>query len=161
MPSLISPRTKILLASAALVVWPTTANAQTLGTDWSDLDEASAPAADADAPAKRERTRRAEVSPYLEAKQVFLADLDDGGDVLTYSTLAVGVNAGITERNAEAQVNVRYERLIGYSSRVRDRDNLSGLARGNARLGRNVSVEAPRAHRQSCSNSGHLPGQSG
>ncbi len=142
MPSLISPRTKILLASAALVVWPTTANAQMLGTDWSDLDEASAPAADADAPAKRERTRRAEVSPYLEAKQVFLADLDDGGDVLTYSTLAVGVNAGITERNAEAQVNVRYERLIGYSSRVRDRDNLSGLARGNARLGRNVSVEA-------------------
>lgn len=142
MPSLISPRTKILLASAALVVWPTTANAQMLGTDWSDLDEASAPAADADAPAKRERTRRAEVSPYLEAKQVFLADLDDGGDVLTYSTFAVGVNAGITERNAEAQVNVRYERLIGYSSRVRDRDNLSGLARGNARLGRNVSVEA-------------------
>lgn len=142
MPSLISPRTKILLASAALVVWPTTANAQMLGTDWSDLDEASSPAADADAPAKRERTRRAEVSPYLEAKQVFLADLDDGGDVLTYSTLAVGVNAGITERNAEAQVNVRYERLIGYSSRVRDRDNLSGLARGNARLGRNVSVEA-------------------
>lgn len=142
MPSLISPRTKILLASAALVVWPTTANAQMLGTDWSDLDEASAPAADADAPAKRERTLRAEVSPYLEAKQVFLADLDDGGDVLTYSTLAVGVNAGITERNAEAQVNVRYERLIGYSSRVRDRDNLSGLARGNARLGRNVSVEA-------------------
>lgn len=142
MPSLISPRTKILLASAALVVWPTTANAQMLGTDWSDLDEASAPAADADAPAKRERTRRAEVSPYLEAKQVFLADLDDGGDVLTYSTLAVGVIAGITERNAEAQVNVRYERLIGYSSRVRDRDNLSGLARGNARLGRNVSVEA-------------------
>jgi len=142
MPSLISPRTKILLASAALVVWPTTANAQMLGTDWSDLDEASAPAEDADAPAKRERTRRAEVSPYLEAKQVFLADLDDGGDVLTYSTLAVGVNAGITERNAEAQVNVRYERLIGYSSRVRDRDNLSGLARGNARLGRNVSVEA-------------------
>lgn len=142
MPSLISPRTKILLASAALVVWPTTANAQMLGTDWSDLDEASAPAAAADAPAKRERTRRAEVSPYLEAKQVFLADLDDGGDVLTYSTLAVGVIAGITERNAEAQVNVRYERLIGYSSRVRDRDNLSGLARGNARLGRNVSVEA-------------------
>jgi len=142
MPSLISPRTKILLASAALVVWPTTANAQMLGTDWSDLDEASAPAASTDAPAKRERTRRAEVSPYLEAKQVFLADLDDGGDVLTYSTLAVGVNAGITERNAEAQVNVRYERLIGYSSRVRDRDNLSGLARGNARLGRNVSVEA-------------------
>lgn len=142
MPSLISPPTKILLASAALVIWPTTANAQLLGTDWSDLDEASAPAASTDAPAKRERTRRAEVSPYLEAKQVFLADLDDGGDVLTYSTLAVGVNAGITERNAEAQVNVRYERLIGYSSRVRDRDNLSGLARGNARLGRNVSVEA-------------------
>lgn len=142
MPSLISPRNKILLASAALVIWPATANAQLLGTDWSDLDESSAPAASTDAPAKRERTRRAEVSPYLEAKQVFLADLDDGGDVLTYSTLAVGVNAGITERNAEAQVNVRYERLIGYSSRVRDRDNLSGLARGNARLGRNVSVEA-------------------
>ena len=141
MPSQTHAGIKLLLASVALIALPSMAHAQLLDTDWSDMEN-SAPAAAAEAPAKKERTRRAEVRPYLEARQVLLADLDDGGDVLTYSTLAVGVDASVSERNAEAQVNVRYERLIGYSSRVRDQDNLSGLARGNARLGRNVSIEA-------------------
>ncbi len=135
-------RFQCLLLSTAIVALPSAANAQLLGTDWSDMDAPPAATSSPEAPAKSERTRRAEVRPYLEAKQVFIADLDDGGEVLTYSTLAVGIDAGVTERNAEAQVNVRYERLIGYSSRVRDQDNLSGLARGRARLGRNASIEA-------------------
>ena len=142
MPSQTPPLMKLFLASAALIALPTVAQAQLLDTDWSDMD-AGAPAGHADnAPAKKERTRRADVRPYIEANQVFIADLDGSDDVLTYSTLAVGVDAVVSERNAEAQVNVRYERLIGYGSRVRDQDNLSGLARGNARLGRNVSIEA-------------------
>lgn len=142
MPSQTPPLMKLFLASAALIALPTAAHAQLLDTDWSDMD-AGAPAGHADnAPAKKERTRRADVRPYIEANQVFIADLDGSDDVLTYSTLAVGVDAVVSERNAEAQVNVRYERLIGYGGRVRDQDNLSGLARGNARLGRNVSIEA-------------------
>ena len=131
-----------LLASTALAMLPGTAQAQLLEADWAGMDSVESSAPQDAAPVKRERTRRAEVRPYLEARQVFIADLDDGGDVLTYSTVAVGVDASITERNAEAQVNVRYERLIGYNNRVRDQDNLSGLARGSARLGRNVTIEA-------------------
>lgn len=141
MPSQTLPKMKLLFASAALIALPSVAHAQLLDTDWSDMEGSAAAPSEA-APPKGERTRRMEVRPYLEASQVFIADLDGSEDVLTYSTLAVGVDAAVTERNAEAQVNVRYERLIGYNSRVRDQDNLSGLARGSARLGRNVIVEA-------------------
>jgi hypothetical protein len=142
MPNQHFPIVKLLLASVAVVALPSLAQAQMLDTDWSGTDVADSPAAEESAPAKKERTRRAEVRPYIEARQVLIADLDDGGDVLTYSTIAAGLDAAISERSAEAQVNVRYERLIGYNSRVRDQDNLSGLARGTARLGRNVSLEA-------------------
>jgi hypothetical protein len=93
------------------------------------------PVAAEDTPAKAKKggSRRAEIRPYIEAQQVLLADLDDGGDVLTYSTIAVGVDMSVAERNAEAQVNVRYERLIGWDNNVRDQDIISGLARGSAR----------------------------
>lgn len=141
MPRQSPSKMKLLVASAALIALPSVAQAQMLDADWSDMDGDAAAPPEA-APAKGERTRRMEIRPYIEAKQVFIADLDGSDDVLTYSTLAVGVDAAVSERNAEAQVNVRYERLIGYNSRVRDQDNLSGLARGSARLGPNVSIEA-------------------
>ena len=87
--------------------------------------------------------RRSEVRPYIEVSQVVFADLKNGGDVLTYSTVAAGFDASITNRRAEAQVNVRYERRIGYSNQVNSGGTLSGLARGNVHLVRNkLSIEA-------------------
>ena len=100
MPSQTLPGIKLLLASAALVALPSVAHAQLLDTDWSDMDD-GAPAAEAPAKAKKGSSRRAEIRPYIEAQQVLLADLDDGGDVLTYSTIAVGVDMSVAERNAE------------------------------------------------------------
>jgi hypothetical protein len=145
MPYLSHSLTKAALlataAAAVAVAMPSLAQAQTLEADWSDRD-AAAPAAADDSAGPKERSRRVDVQPYLEARQVLVADLDDGGDVLTYSTIAVGADASIAERNAEAQVNVRYERLIGYGSDVRDQDIISGLARGSARVTRNLTIEA-------------------
>jgi hypothetical protein len=144
MPNQKAMKNKLLLATAVLFALPATAHAQSLQTDWSDT-EVGAPAQADEAsgkPMRKERQRRAEIRPYIEAQQVLVADLDDGGDVLTYSTVAVGVDASVAERNAEAQVSLRYERLIGYSSGVRDQDIVSGLARGSAQLTRNITIEA-------------------
>ena len=85
---------------------------------------------------------RIEIEPYIEAQQVLVADLTDGGDVLTYSTVAVGVDASVQTRRVEAQVSLRYERLIGYDNGVDSQHNITGLARGSVALTRGLSIEA-------------------
>ncbi len=140
----------LLLAGAALSSVP--AMAQQIDSGWSPVDDAYGSSDDAvpqeAAPAETRRrgdTRdgpRVEVTPYLEVQQVLVADLKDGGDVLTYSTVAAGIDASIATRRAEAQVSVRYERLIGYSDGVDDQDTVTGLARGSVALTRNFSLEA-------------------
>jgi hypothetical protein len=139
-----------LLAGVAFSPFP--AVAQQIDSEWSPMDDAygsseEAPPAE-QAPAKK-RGRggkregpRVEVTPYIEAQQVVFADLQNGGDVLTYSTLAAGVDAAIATRRAEAQVSLRYERLIGYDNGVEDQDTVTGLARGSVALTRNFSLEA-------------------
>ncbi len=136
-------KTRYFLISTALIALPGIAHAQLLETDWSGSEQAGPVEADApaDKPAKA-KSRRMDVTPYIEAQQVLLADLSGGGDVLTYSTVAVGVDASVAERNAEAQVSLRYERVIGYDSNVDDQDIVSGIARGSAQITRNISIEA-------------------
>lgn len=139
----------ILLAGVALAPLP--AMAQQIDSEWSPADDgygSQEEAQPAEAPAKK-RGRggkregpRVEVVPYLEAQQVLVADLKDGGDVLTYSTVAAGIDASIATRRAEAQVSLRYERLIGYDNGVEDQDTVTGLARGSVALTRNFSLEA-------------------
>jgi hypothetical protein len=85
---------------------------------------------------------RVEITPYIEAQQVLVADLKDGGDVLTYSTVAVGVDASIQTRRAEGQINVRYERIIAYDNGIDDADYVSGLARGSVAIVKGLSLEA-------------------
>ncbi len=143
-----------LLASAAFVL-PNAAIAQQIAPEWTPLDDSAAQAGGgedgaSDSPRRRRGSDandqrsgpRVEITPFIEAQQVLVADLKDGGDVLTYSTIAVGVDATIQTRRAEAQLNVRYERLIGYDSDVEDSDVVSGLARGSVKLTRGLSFEA-------------------
>lgn len=85
---------------------------------------------------------RVEVVPYIEAQQVLVADLKNGGEILTYSTVAAGVDATIQMRRAEAQISLRYERLIAYDNGVDDQDTVTGLACGSIALTRNFSLEA-------------------
>ncbi len=87
--------------------------------------------------------RKVEVTPYLEVQQVLVADLKDGSDVLTYTTVAAGLETSIQTRQAEAQVNLRYERRFFYQDNIGDDDILSGLARGSVQVVPNVlAIEA-------------------
>jgi hypothetical protein len=105
--------------------------------------EGAAPAAEpqagegeARAPASRERRPRrvrSDVSAYLEVAQVLSADLD-GGETLTYTSVAAGVDGRVETRRVTAQMSLRYERSIEWSGGVRDQDAVSGLAAVNAQI---------------------------
>ncbi len=95
-------------------------------------------AANATVPAASARTK---VTPYLEVGQIVTADLK-GSDVLTYSTIAAGIDASIANKRSEAQVSYRYERRIGYGGKVNDNDVHTGLARARYEVVNNVlSIE--------------------
>ncbi|ATW04893.1 hypothetical protein [Sphingorhabdus sp. YGSMI21] len=86
------------------------------------------------APVVEARERQADVAPYLEIQQILVADLKDGSDVLTYTSVAAGVDTSLQTRNAEAQLNVRYERRFFYQDNLGDEDIITGLARGSVQV---------------------------
>ena len=140
-----------LAALAAILAFglPGAVRAQTLsygdvggpgvGSD-SVADSATEDAADdSDSPAAGggliKHTGRLRITPYIEAQQVVTGELSPGNEVLTYSTLAAGVEANLTGRNAEAGLAVRYERRFGWgSNKISDSDVVSGLARASVGL---------------------------
>jgi len=82
------------------------------------------------------------VQPYLEVDQVLTAPLKGGGDVLTYTDVAVGVDAAMHTRRVEAQISGRYEHRFGESGHVGDGDIISGLARARVEVvPGNVAIE--------------------
>jgi uncharacterized protein (PEP-CTERM system associated) len=87
---------------------------------------------------------KTEVSPYIEIGQVLTTDVKGGDDsVLTYSTVAAGIDASVTNKRAEIQVSYRYERRFDYQKNVGDEDVHTGLARGRYDLVENtLSLEA-------------------
>lgn len=89
-------------------------------------------------PARGGRPRRAhahaEIHPYLEVAQVLSADLGHGGDTLTYTSVAAGVDGSIETRRVSAAMSLRYERDIDWNHHVSDRDNISGVAVVSAQL---------------------------
>ncbi len=89
----------------------------------------------------RRTQRQVDVSPYLEIDQVLTADLKNGGDVLTYTNLAVGVDAAIVTNRAELAGTVRYEHRIGWNGGLGDSDTISGLARGRIEAARGLNLE--------------------
>jgi hypothetical protein len=132
----------LLLAGAA-----TGAHAQFSGdpgTGSGNAPAAGAPASEGRA-AKRAEGRRSQrqvdVSPYLEIGQVLTADLKNGGDVLTYTNLAVGVDASIVTNRAELAGTLRYEHNIGWNGGLGDSDTISGLARGRIEAARGLNLE--------------------
>jgi hypothetical protein len=140
-----------LLSSAAMAL-PTSAMAQQIASEYSPYDDGGSQTDDgysegeAQAPVKKKQRGsnkvRTSFTPYIEAQQVLVADLKNGGDVLTYSTVAVGADATIETRRAQAQINVRYERLIAYDDGVASQDVITGLARGAVKLAPGLSIEA-------------------
>ncbi len=91
-------------------------------------------------PADAQRARQ--ITPYIEVGQVLTADLDGpNGDVLTYTSLAAGVDASIQTSRVEVQVNYRFEKRIGWGEDVADSTIHSGLARAALRLNPGLNIE--------------------
>jgi hypothetical protein len=86
--------------------------------------------------------QRAQVSPYIEATQVVTADLGDGGDLLTYSTVGAGIDASIESRRVQVQVSYKYEHRFSYDKRLADQDMHSGLAQARATVAPDLTLEA-------------------
>ncbi|MGB5078444.1 MAG: hypothetical protein WBO17_13275 [Sphingorhabdus sp.] len=144
---------KLALLGGIAICAPLPAMAQQIAPEWSPIDdgfETPEEVQSQEAPPAQKRARsggkreapRVEIAPYIEAQQVLVADLNSGGDVLTYSTVAAGLDASVATRRAEAQISLRYERIIGYDDGVEDQDIVTGLGRGSVALTRSVSLEA-------------------
>lgn len=96
-----------------------------------------------EAPTTRGRGIHARVSPYIEAAQVALAELSPGSDVVTYSVVAAGIDAGFGGRNNQGSVSLRYERRFGWGNDTVDSDTISGVARASsAIIPRTLMIEA-------------------
>ena len=78
--------------------------------------------------------KRAYVKPYIEALQVVEAELSPGNEVLTWTSLAAGVDAGVNGANTQAAVSLRYERRFGWGNNTTDSDVISGLARASTAI---------------------------
>ena len=77
---------------------------------------------------------RTDITPYLEVQQVLSADLNEGGDVLTYTSAAAGVDGRVSNQRFEAQLSYRYERRITYNEDLVDDDLHSGLAQAHYQI---------------------------
>jgi hypothetical protein len=87
-----------------------------------------------------ERERHKSIAPYIELGQVLTADLQSG-DVLTYSTVAAGIDASVQTRRAQVQISYRYERRISWDKKVGDDDVHSGLARAAVKVAPGFTLE--------------------
>ncbi len=136
------------LAALLLAGTATGAHAQFSGDPGSsggDAPSTSAPASEPGRSAKRAEARRSQrrvdVSPYLEVGQVLTADLKNGGDVLTYTNVAAGIDAAIITNRAELAATLRYEHRFGWGGDSGDSDTISGLARGRIEVARGLNLE--------------------
>lgn len=88
--------------------------------------------------------RRSKVRPFLEVDQTVFGNLKSPHDVLTYTTVAAGIDASIAGRATEGSLSVRYERRIGEGrGKLANGDTVSGLARVSHDLvPRTLSIEA-------------------
>lgn len=88
------------------------------------------------------RDRRVDVNPYIEAGQVLTADLDGPSDVVTYTSLAAGVDASVQSRRVQVTASYRYEHRFAWNDDLGDQDIHSGLARARVALVPGLSVDA-------------------
>ena len=89
------------------------------------------PAAEGAAAPER-RQRRVDVAPYLEVAQGISHEF--GGDTLTYTSVAAGVDGSIQTRRVTAVLSYRYDRLIEWNGNAGDQDSHSGIAAINAQI---------------------------
>ncbi|HTU10925.1 MAG TPA: hypothetical protein VMG08_08515 [Allosphingosinicella sp.] len=103
------------------------------GAGAGEAQESDAPPASRRRNGRPDRVRT-DVSAYLEVAQVLSADLDSGGETLTYTSVAAGVDGIMQTRRVTAQVSYRYERDIDWNDGGIDRDAHAGLAMVNLQV---------------------------
>jgi hypothetical protein len=81
------------------------------------------------APQVQAKERQVTVTPYLEVSQTFLADLKNGGEVFTYTTLTSGVDASVRTQRTEVQLDYRYDYRFSWNRNQSDSQVHSGIAR--------------------------------
>ena len=140
-------RKKFLTVAALLLAGTaTSAHAQFSGPEGGgdDAPSSSAPSSASEGAERggRRSQRQIDVSPYLEIGQILTADLKNNGDVLTYTTVAAGIDAAIVTQRAEVAATVRYEYRFGQSGDASDSETISGLVRGRLEVARGLNLEA-------------------
>ncbi len=123
-----------LMLAIGLAFAASTAHAQMLPESGVSFDPPAAEEGEGEAPlARPARSRRAngEIRPYLEVSQVVSTELD-GGETLTYTNVAAGVDGRISTRRVRASASYRYDRRIEWGGDVGDEDSHNGVAVLNA-----------------------------
>ena len=87
------------------------------------------------------RGRKVTVAPYIELSQVLTADVQSG-DVLTYSSVAAGVDASVETRRVSVNLSARYEHQFAWDKNSGDADVVTGLANAQVRVTRGLSLDA-------------------
>jgi uncharacterized protein (PEP-CTERM system associated) len=112
--------------------------AVTGGTTQADSGGAPPPGAEQAAEAAQAPPRsRGEIHPYLEIAQTLSADLN-GGDTLTYTSFAVGVDGHVETRRVAAQFGVRYQQNVEWSGDLANNSMLSGTAQAHLEVAPNL-----------------------
>jgi hypothetical protein len=112
---------------------PSTSSTSGGGQDGASTPEGEEPRSNGRRSNRPQRTRT-DVSAYLEVAQVLSADLGNGGETLTYTSVAAGVDGTMQTRRVTAQVSYRYERDIDWQDGGIDRDAHSGVAMVNLQV---------------------------
>jgi hypothetical protein len=103
----------------------------------------AAPAASRRGGAPRVAHPHAEIQPYVELNAGVSADLGGGDDdVLTYTSVAAGVDGRVVTRRVTAQASYRYERHIALDGDIADADAHSGVAMVHAQVAPGLSLDA-------------------
>jgi hypothetical protein len=87
------------------------------------------------------KERKLRVSPYIELSQVLTADIQSG-DVVTYTSVAAGIDTSVQTRRVSVNISARYEHQFAWDSVSSDSDVVTGLANAQFRILPGLSLDA-------------------
>jgi len=138
-----SIRTLLRTAALAAALFGTSTAFAQAGPPSHRSRTASADAPSSEAPRRERRRPRLEIHPYVEVNAGVEAELSGGDDdVLTYSSVAAGVDGRIETRRVTAHASYRYDRTIDVSGNSGSRDSHTGVAMVHVQAAPGVSLDA-------------------
>ena len=126
---------------ASAVALPAAAQSQDVPVAPTAAPAPDAPIVPVDTTAPDGPHRRVSISPYIDLSQVVTGDFNSG-DVVTYSTVSVGVDATIQTRRVQIGADYEYTRNIYYDHNRGDDDAHSGLVRAEVAVAPGLGISA-------------------